>query len=122
MRRSIAFLLSLLFVSTSWAQTLQIEDTLLVTSQRWRDTCFGLTNKDATQIPSGYLIDYFLASIDKDFDGTGANDGLKYGRRSSVNHIISESIIDTEHHQVCCHVIRHLALRDSAIRIGRSNH
>ncbi|HEY2722410.1 MAG TPA: hypothetical protein VGI82_11830, partial [Chitinophagaceae bacterium] len=76
MRKILVSGLLLLLTPSVWAQ-LQIEDTLLVTSQRWRDTCFGLINKDPTQIASGYLIDYSLAGIDKDFDGVGTNDTLQ---------------------------------------------
>lgn len=73
-------MMMLSFTFTVFAQTLQIEDTINITRERWRDTCFGLINKDATQIPNGYLVDYSLAVIDKDFDGVGNNDTLKsYG-------------------------------------------
>lgn len=54
----------------SQTNTLQLEDTNLITSQRWRDTCFALLDKCATQIPSGYLIDYSLAPLnDNSFNG-----------------------------------------------------
>lgn len=63
MRKFITVLLMLYAVYSASGQTLKLEDTLNVTRDRWRDTCFGLINKSAAQIPSGYLIDYSLAGI-----------------------------------------------------------
>lgn len=73
MKKTLAFFLMLSLWLTALSQTLQLEDTILTTRERWRDTCFALINKDATQIPSGYLVDYSLGNIDKDFDGVGNN-------------------------------------------------
>jgi hypothetical protein len=77
MKKSILCMMMLSFTFTVLAQTLQIEDTINITRERWRDTCFGLINKGTTQIPSGYLVDYSLGIIDKDFDGAGSNDTIK---------------------------------------------
>ena len=66
-----------LFLACSSFSQITIEDTSLITRDRWRDTCFGLINKSASLIPSGYLIDYSLAGIDKDFDGVNINDTVK---------------------------------------------
>ncbi|HMG67592.1 MAG TPA: hypothetical protein VK588_07900 [Chitinophagaceae bacterium] len=61
----LAFVTFVVFSQLSFGQTntIQVEDTNLISSQRWRDTCFGLIDKSATQIPSGYLIDYSLTLI-----------------------------------------------------------
>lgn len=77
MRKFISALLMLYAMYSASAQPLQLEDTLNVTRERWRDTCFGLIDKSAAQIPSGYLIDYSLSGINKDFDGVGNNDTLQ---------------------------------------------
>jgi len=67
----IFILLSLNYlISFSQTNTITLEDTNLVTTQRWRDTCFGLIDKSASQIPSGYLMDYSLVSLnDSSFNG-----------------------------------------------------
>jgi len=57
-------------ISFSQTNTITVEDTNLITTQRWRDTCFGLIDKSAAQIPNGYLIDYSLVSLnDSSFNG-----------------------------------------------------
>jgi hypothetical protein len=59
MRKFITTLLMLCTAYSASAQPLQLEDTLNITKDRWRDTCFGLIDKSASQIPSGYLILFF---------------------------------------------------------------
>ncbi len=50
---------SQIFASSQY-DTLQIQDSSTMTAQRFRDTCFALLNLSASQIPSGYLLDYSL--------------------------------------------------------------
>ncbi|HVZ95346.1 MAG TPA: T9SS type A sorting domain-containing protein [Chitinophagaceae bacterium] len=65
-------------ISFSQTNTITLEDTNLITTQRWRDTCFGLIDKSAAQIPSGYLMDYSLVSLnDSSFNGSyNSNDTI----------------------------------------------
>jgi hypothetical protein len=57
-------------ISFSQTNTITVEDTNLITTKRWRDTCFGLIDKSASQIPSGYLMDYSLVGLnDSSFNG-----------------------------------------------------
>lgn len=89
-----AFLLILCFTS-GFAQ-LQIEDTLNVTSDRWRDTCFGLIDKSVSQIPNGYLLDYSMADFETGkLDGVGTNDTIKaFGDFFYYYHILEASSIN----------------------------
>lgn len=66
----ITLVVCLLLACVAFSQ-ITIEDTSLITGDRWRDTCFGLIDKSTSLIASGYLIDYSLAGIDKDFNGVG---------------------------------------------------
>jgi hypothetical protein len=69
----------LTFINSSYSQTntLQVEDSSLSNPQSWRDTCFGLLDRSAAQIPTGYLLDYSMASFaDTLFSGTGKTDTI----------------------------------------------
>ena len=50
---------ALLFLYPTFCQTntIQLEDTNLISSQRWRDTCFGLIDKSVSQIGKPTLTD-----------------------------------------------------------------
>ncbi len=57
----LTLLLSSGIVLSIFAQdTFLIQDSTPLTINRWRDTCFGLLDKSAVQIPSGILLDYSL--------------------------------------------------------------
>lgn len=75
--KKLSTLIAYLFVVCSASSQITIEDTSVITRDRWRDTCFGLINTNTTLIPSGYLIDYSLTGIDKDFDGIGSGDTVQ---------------------------------------------
>ena len=83
-----------------FAQTnhLQLEDTIYSNTTRWRDTCFGLINKTATNIPSGYLIDYSLAGFDSPgYGGSGSVDTLKdSGSFFSLHKMLSTSKVNNK--------------------------
>ncbi len=72
MKKQLFIILILLnsLITFSQTNTITVEDTNLITMQRWRDTCFGLIDKSASQIPSGYLADYSLVGMnDSTFNG-----------------------------------------------------
>lgn len=48
----ISLLLTLINTAFSQTNTIQVEDTNLITPQRWRDTCFGLISKTTIWIPT----------------------------------------------------------------------
>ncbi|WP_301920752.1 hypothetical protein [Ferruginibacter sp.] len=76
---------------------MQLKDTNLITSQRWRDTCFSLLDKSATQIPSGYLIDYSLAPLnDSSFNGANIkNDTItESGQFFALHNIFAASKVN----------------------------
>jgi hypothetical protein len=50
MKKIFAFFVLLASDYTALAQTLQLEDTILVTRDRWRDTCFGLIDISSSLI------------------------------------------------------------------------
>ena len=83
-------------ISAAFAQ-IQLEDTLRVTPERWRDTCFGLINRSALQIPSGYLLDYSMAAFESgDFDGLGSDSVIKSnGDFFSFYNILTLSTVNT---------------------------
>ncbi|MDZ4792943.1 MAG: hypothetical protein SGI83_01565 [Bacteroidota bacterium] len=86
----------LYLIHSASAQILQIEDTSLITRDRWRDTCFGLINKSVSQIPTGYLIDYSLSGITKDFDGVSGNDTIQaWGNFFYYHNILELSKVNT---------------------------
>lgn len=95
--RKLLTLLILCFCFDSGYAQLQIEDTINITKDRWRDTCFGLIDKSALQIPSGYLLDYSLADFPAgDLDGVGTNDTIKtYGDYFYYYNILELSAVNT---------------------------
>ena len=60
MRKFITFLMLLCVTHLAFAQTLQLEDTINITRERWRDTCFGLIDKSSSLIPSGMFRNYAM--------------------------------------------------------------
>jgi pimeloyl-ACP methyl ester carboxylesterase len=96
MKKIFVFFVLLTSTYITMAQTLQLEDTILVTRDRWRDTCFGLINKSSSLIPSGYLLDYSLTGFSEDFDGVGSNDTLKtYGDFFYYHNILELSKVNS---------------------------
>jgi hypothetical protein len=94
--RSLTLILAILFCSSAAFSQITLEDTTVMTRTRWRDTCFGLINKNTTNIPSGYLIDYSLAEIDAaKWDGVGTNDTIKdYGEFFYYHNILELSAVN----------------------------
>lgn len=73
-------------------------DTIHSSTARWQDTCFGLLNLSASQIPSGYLLDYSLTPFDdSNFNSlTSSNiDTLKnFGSFFSLQNIFTQSKVN----------------------------
>lgn len=95
MKKLITCLGLALCAHTGFAQ-LQLEDTSLITYERWRDTCFGLINKNTTEISSGYLLDYSLAAFESTtYDGIGTDDTIKsYGNFFSLHNLMTKSAVN----------------------------
>lgn len=97
MKKILLTLLLLLIINSGFSQTntIQVEDTNLITPQRWRDTCFGLINKSGTLIPSGYLLDYSL--VDSTFKGLDANDTImESGQVFALHNIFNLSKVNSK--------------------------
>ncbi|MGE7778254.1 T9SS type A sorting domain-containing protein [Chitinophaga sp. NPDC101104] len=71
MRSFVTILSILLYCATVKAQIIE-EDTVNSSRTAFRDQSFGLLNLTASQIPSGYLLDYSLADFPSEkYDGVG---------------------------------------------------
>lgn len=97
MKKVLLLLFALSLINTVFSQTntIQVEDTNLITPQRWRDTCFGLLNKTGIWIPSGYLLDYSL--VDSTFKGLGTNDTItESGQVFALHNIFNLSKVNNK--------------------------
>jgi hypothetical protein len=99
--KSLFLLGILLHVLSTKAQTNAItyQDTIKCTTLRWQDTCFSLLNLSSSQIPSGYLLDYSLATFnDSSYNSLSSSniDTLKdYGDFFALHKIFTLSNVNT---------------------------
>lgn len=100
MKKILLFMFAIVVTFISYAQNIQLEDSALLTRERWRDSIFRM---DKSVIPTGFLYDYSMFGFESSkWDGTGNDDdtakeeGQVFGLHNILWHskVNSNAVID----------------------------